>query len=44
MYKKPSKYRAIKTVIDGVTFDSRKEGRRYRELRLLEQAWIDLEV
>lgn len=40
MYKKPSKYRAIKTVVDGVTFDSRKEGRRYRELRLLEQAGV----
>lgn len=40
MYKKPSKYRAIKTVIDGVTFDSRKEGRRYRELRLLERSGV----
>lgn len=40
MYKKPSKYRAIKTVVDGITFDSRKEGRRYRELRLLEKAGV----
>lgn len=40
MYKKPSKYRAIKTVVDGITFDSRKDGRRYRELRLLEKAGV----
>ena len=40
MYKKPSKYRAIKTVVDGITFDSRKEGRRYRKLRLLEKAGV----
>lgn len=40
MYKKPSKYKAIKTVVDGITFDSRKEGRRYRELRLLEKEGV----
>lgn len=40
MYRRPSKYKAIKTVVDGITFDSRKEGRRYRELRLLEQAGV----
>lgn len=40
MYRRPNKYKAIKTVVDGVTFDSRKEGRRYRELRLLEQAGV----
>lgn len=32
------KYRNKKILIDGQTFDSRKEGRRWRELRLLEAA------
>lgn len=38
--KKPkkSKYGAEKTVIDGITFDSRKEARRFAELKLLEKA------
>lgn len=38
--KKPkmSKYGAEKTVIDGITFDSRKEARRFTELKLLEKA------
>jgi len=35
---KPSKYRAIKTEIDGIVFDSQAEGRRYRELLQLQQA------
>jgi hypothetical protein len=30
-----SKYRAIKTKIDGITFDSKKEAQRYLELRLM---------
>lgn len=33
-----SKYRAIKTTIDGITFDSRKEAKRYSELKLLQRA------
>jgi hypothetical protein len=33
-----SKYGARKTVIDGITFDSKKEANRYRELKLLEKA------
>ncbi len=36
--KKPSKYRAIPTVVDGVRFASKKEARRYGELKLLERA------
>ncbi len=36
--RKPSKYRSIKTVVDGLTFDSKAEARRYQELRLLERA------
>jgi Protein of unknown function (DUF1064) len=34
----PSKYRAVPTQLDGIRFDSKKEARRYAELRLLEQA------
>jgi hypothetical protein len=35
-----SKYNAVKVVIDGITFDSGKEGKRYQELRLLLRAGI----
>lgn len=35
---KPSKFRAQKTVIDGHTFASKKEGSRYSILKLLEKA------
>jgi Protein of unknown function (DUF1064) len=34
----PNKYRAIKTVVDGIRFDSKREARRWVELRLLERA------
>jgi len=33
-----SKYRAKRTTVDGVTFASQGEARRYQELRLLERA------
>lgn len=33
-----SKYKAVKVEIDGIKFDSKKEGRRYRQLKLLEKA------
>ena len=36
--QKQSKYGNHKTVIDGHTFDSKREARRYAELRLLEKA------
>ena len=32
------KYHAQKTVIDGIKFDSKKEARRYQELKLMERA------
>jgi hypothetical protein len=32
-----SKYRAKKAIIDGITFASQKEARRYQELKLLEK-------
>lgn len=33
-----NKYHAIPTVIDGIRFDSKKEAKRYQELKLLERA------
>lgn len=36
--QRQSKYGAEKTVVDGMTFDSRKEANRWCELRLLERA------
>lgn len=35
-----SKYHARKTVVDGITFDSRREAKRYGELKLLERAGV----
>ena len=32
-----SKYGAIKTVVDGITFASKREAKRYSELKLLER-------
>lgn len=32
-----SKYNSRKTIIDGITFDSKKEARRYEELKKMEQ-------
>ena len=32
-----SKYRANKTEVDGIVFDSKREAARYRELKLMEQ-------
>ena len=36
--KKRSKYNAVKTIVDGITFDSKKEANRYLELKLMEQS------
>jgi len=35
-----NKYNAKKTIVDGITFDSRKESIRYSELKLLEKAGV----
>ena len=35
---KQSKYKNVKTEVDGYSFDSRAEARRYTELKLLRQA------
>lgn len=34
------KYKNKKVVIDGITFDSKKEAKRYKELKMLERAGI----
>lgn len=38
-YRKPrkNKFNAVKTVVDGITFDSKREAARYGELKLLEK-------
>jgi len=36
--EQPAKYRNRKTTLDGMTFDSAKEARRWQELKLLEAA------
>ena len=36
MYRR-RKYNAVKTEVDGITFDSKKEARRYQALRELEE-------
>lgn len=36
--KLPNKYKNVRTTIDGITFDSKAEARRYSELKLLKQA------
>ena len=35
---KQNKYRNKKVIIDGIEFDSQKEGNRYKELKLLERS------
>lgn len=44
--RKVSKYGAKKITIDGITFDSLKEGNRYQELKLLQRTGVitDLEL
>lgn len=37
---KASKYRNVKTEVNGISFDSKKEAKRYGELRLLEKAGL----
>ena len=44
MYKKYNKYKAIKTKIDNITFDSKKEARRYTELKQMQKIGIIKEL
>ena len=39
-----SKYHSKKVVVDGITFDSKKEAKRYQELKLMERAGIIKEL
>lgn len=40
-YKNPvSKYRAIRTEVDGIKFDSKREAKRYGVLRIMERAGL----
>lgn len=39
-YNGASKYHAKKVEVDGIVFDSKKEARRYSELRIMEKAGI----
>lgn len=34
-WKKRAKYRNVKTVVDGITFDSKKEAKRWAELKAM---------
>lgn len=36
--RKTAKYKSKKTIVDGISFPSRKEARRYQELKLLKKA------
>lgn len=44
--RRRQKYGAVKTQVDGITFDSKAEAKRYQELKLLERAGVitDLEL
>lgn len=37
---KASKYRAVKTTVDGITFDSKREADRYSELKIMQKAGV----
>ena len=39
-YFRGNKYHNKKTVVDGMTFDSKKEAMRYQELRILERSGL----
>ena len=39
-----SKYNSKKTVVDGITFDSKKEANRYCELKLMEKSGLISEL
>ena len=39
-----SKYKAVKTEVDGITFDSKKEAKRYIQLRALERSGVISEL
>jgi hypothetical protein len=38
LFRRSNKYKAQKTTVNGITFDSKKEANRYQELLLLEKS------
>ena len=38
--KRASKYKSIKVTVDGITFDSKREAKRYGELKIMEKAGL----
>jgi hypothetical protein len=42
--KMTHKYRAVKTVVDGIEFPSKREANRYKELMLLKRAGVVKEI
>jgi len=44
--EKPNKYKAVKTVVDGIAFHSKKEAKRYADLLIRERAGeiIDIRI
>lgn len=40
IYYPYAKYKNTKTIVDGITFDSKKEAKRWTELKLLESAGV----
>ena len=38
IWRRSSKYKAQPTIVDGIRFDSKKEAKRYSELKFLEMA------
>lgn len=42
--RRRSKYNAKKTVVDGITFDSKAEAKRYTELKMLERAGLIIKL
>lgn len=43
-YRRPNKFGAVKTVVDGIRFDSKAEARRYSQLKLMEKAGVIREL
>ena len=42
--KRASKYKSIKVTVDGITFDSKREAKRYGELKIMEKAGLIAEL
>ena len=38
--KRASKYKSVKVTVDGIVFDSKREAKRYGELKIMQQAGL----